>query len=1141
MRALRSAGAVLVAAIAAASAAAEKKPPEAALGAKRTAGPDPSLAGKLEVPRAEGPAGPRLEFEQFRYAVELQVSSKRQEEMRDLDKLIRLGGAPQEMPGWLFRLAELHWEEAQYLFFEANRRDDEIARTRDSAAAGRARAEKRQLEERQKAQQEEAIRLYKEVVRRFPDYPRLDEVVFFLGENLWRQQRRKEALEAYKALIGRFPKSRFVPDAWMAYGEYYFDQAEKVARNENLGKALESYKRAAARTESSVYGYALYKQGWVHYNLGAWAAALDLFRAVILFGELPTSTVAPEKKIALVREARKDYVRTYSHVGSPQTAAEEFKRVGGDPGWKEMLASLAALYFEEGKDREAALVYHHLVQLEPLGPQAPLYQSRIVTAAGRLGRKDLTVQQAQRFVKMLRDFEAAGAGKDAPGAKGLAAARAEAENVLRTLAVNYHQEWRKTRDEPVAGYAAQVYAAYLEVFPAAPHSYDMRFFHAELLFAQERWQEAGDEYSRVAAQDAEKASRKPPAPGKYFSAALEAAVHAYDVVAKRAEGPRRAAGDVRKPQPLTRERKQLVDACLQYLRFTPRGAKRVEVAYKAADVYYRHNQFPEAVRLFSGVALESPEHELAAYAANLVLDCANLQGDWRAMNDWARRFWQEEALLRAHPPLRADLARVIEQSTFKLVEPLEKERRHAEAAEAYLSFAQEWPASALAATALYNASVDLSLAGQPARALEVRDRLLRAFPSDPLAAKVILANARDHEAAGDFAEAAEAYERYFAGWRAQQARARAAKAPARAAARGRKPAPEPPPAAAPGPYEEARAQDALHDAGVLREGLSQPARAEADRTLFVETWPQAPEAPRVFLSIADLHARAGNRDKEVRQLQEYQQRWAQAPAEWLAVQARIARSLERAGNADAARKARAAALAFHRQRKLTPAQAGERGMPVVAAAMLDEVEPAFAAWDRITLDVKPRYLKSQLELKGKRLLQLEARYGEVVQTKQAEAAVCALTRIGALYARFARALVEAPVPREIRGQKELVREYRSQLAGAAEAPQGKAAEGMEIALAKSRELGVRNACTREAEAFLAKARPDKHGPVLEKLPEVAAPGRRERAVGYGLIDAPRPREARAAPPPARPPPALAIPAPPAAAPGPDRPPAEPRV
>jgi tetratricopeptide (TPR) repeat protein len=1141
VRALRVTGTALLLALAAAPAAAQKPAPEAALGAKRTEAPDPALAGKLEVPRAGAPAGPRLEFEQFRYAVELQVSSKRQEEMRDLDKLIRLGGAPQEMPGWLFRLAELHWEEAQYLFFEANRRDDEMARARDAAATGRLRAEKRKLEERQRAEQEEAIRLYREVVRRFPTYPRLDEVVFFLGENLWRQQRRKDALDAYKALIGRFPQSRFVPDAWMAYGEYYFDLAEKVSRNENLGKALESYKRAAARTESSVYGYALYKQGWVHYNLGAWAAALDLFRAVVLFGELPTSTVAPEKKIALVREARKDYVRTYSHIGSAQAAADEFKRVGGDPGWKEMLASLAALYFEEGKDREAALVYHQLVQLEPLGPQAPLYQSRIVTAAGRLGRKDLTVQQAQRFVKMLRDFEAAGAGKDASGAKGLAAARAEAENVLRTLAVNYHQEWRKTRDEPVAGWAAQVYAAYLEVFPAAPQSYDMRFFHAELLFALERWQEAGDEYARVAALDVEKASRTPPAPGKYFAAALEATVHAYDVVAKRAEGSgRRAGGDARKPQPLPRERKQLVDACLQYLRFTPRGGKRVEVAYKAADVYYRHNQFPEAVRLFSGVALESPGHELAAYAANLVLDCANLQGDWRAMNDWARRFWQEEALLRAHPSLRTDLARVIEQSTFKLVEPLEKERRHAEAADAYLAFAREWPASGLAATALYNASVDLSLAGQPARALEVRDRLLRAFPGDPLAAKVVLANGRDHEAAGDFAEAAEAYERYFAGWRAQQqVGARAAKGPAKAAARGRKAPAEPLPARAGGPYEEARAQDSLHDAGVLREGLSQAARAEADRTLFVETWPDAPEAPRVFLSIADLHARAGNRGKEVHQLEEYQRRWGQKPEEWLAVQARMARAHERAGNAEAARKARAAALAFYRQRKLAPAQAGERGMPVVAEAMLDEVEPAFAAWDRITLDVKPRYLKSQLEVKGKKLLELEARYGEVVQTKQAEAAVCALTRIGALYARFGRALVDAPVPREIRGRKELVQEYKSQLAGAAEAPQGKAAEGMEIALAKSRELGVRNACTREAEAFLAKARPDKHGPVLEKLPEIALPRPRERTLGYGLVDAPRPREARAAAAPAAPP--GAIPAPPAAAPGHDRPPAEPRA
>jgi tetratricopeptide (TPR) repeat protein len=1089
--------------------AAEDRRPEPGLGPKRQAAPDESLAGKLAPTRAAAQAAPRLEFEQFRYGVELQVSGIRRGEMESLEKLIRLGGSAQEMPSWLFRLAELHWEEAQYLFFEANRRDDQVAALGarpDARAVERLRGEKRELEGRSRTEQDEAIRLYRDIVKGWPQYPRLDEVVFFLGENLWRRQQRDEALKAYRALITRFPSSRFVPDAWMAFGEHYFDSAEKSARNENLKKALESYKRAAARTESSIYGYALYKQGWVHYNLGAWGEALDLFRAVILFGELPTTTIAPEKKIALVREAKKDYVRTYSHIGSAQAAQDDFKRVGGEDGWRDMLRNLAGLYFEEGKDREAIQIYHQLIQVDPLSPEAPLFQSRIVTCAGRLGRKDLAVQQAQVFVKMLRDIEAAGRAKDEKGKKALADARTDAENTLRTLAVNYHTEYRKTRDEPVGRLAAEVYAAWLGVFPEAAQVYQMRFFHAELLFALERYQEAGDEYGRVARLDAQRAAERPPRPGKYFSEALEGTVYAYDLVARKAEGQgKRTPGAG--PQPLSRERQQLLDACETYLKWQPAGAKRVEIAYKAADVYYRHNRFPEAVKLFGAIALESPRSEVAAYAANLVLDSLNLQSDWKGMSAWAQRFYREEELLRAHPSLKDDLARVIEQSSFKLIQEMEKEKRYGAAADAYLAFARDWPASKLAPAALFNASVDLSLAGQLDRALEVRDRLLKRYPDSPLSAQVVLANAADHEAAGDFEKAAEDSERYFAEWRKQQA-------PPPRPARGRRAArPEPPRPAAAGPYQEAKAQDALYNAGVFREGLSQYPRAEADRVLFVETWPQAKETPKVFLSIADLQAKGGNRAREVRQLEEYQSRFASAPDEWLAIQARIARAWDKAGNREAARKARTAALAFYRQKGLGPQGAGERGLGVVAEGMLIELEPAFASWDRITLDVKPKFLKSQLEVKGRKLLELEKQYGAVVQLKQAEPAVCALTGIGRLYDRMGRTILDAPVPKELRGRKELVQEYKAQLAAIAEAPQQKAVEGMEIAAAKSRELGVRNDCSREAEALLARAKPDKYGPVLEKLPAIAAPATPDRAQGYGLLAARKTFEPPPPPPP----------------------------
>jgi tetratricopeptide (TPR) repeat protein len=396
----RTVAAALALALCAGAARGETPRPtkEADLGQKRSVAPDTSLGGTLEVKKpAAGPAGPTLDFDTFRRGVEVTISAKRQEEIASLQKLIRLGGGKdEETPQWYFLLAELLWEDSQYYFFEANRRDDrliELGTRGDPKEIDRLTSEKNGLEAEQKKLQAQAVALYKAIIQRYPKYPRLDEVLYFLAQNLQKRDRNDpEALKAYRALIQGYPKSRFVPDSWMAFGEYYFERANKTERNANLQRALESYKHAAEYQESSVYGYALYKQGWVHYNLGNWSEALELFRAVIFFGEMPTSTVAQDRKLALVKEARKDYVRTYSHVGSPERAQEEFKRVGGETGWWDMLKTLAGLYFDEGKDRDAVLVYSSLIRERPLSVEAPFFQSHMVTCAGRLGRKDAAVQ-----------------------------------------------------------------------------------------------------------------------------------------------------------------------------------------------------------------------------------------------------------------------------------------------------------------------------------------------------------------------------------------------------------------------------------------------------------------------------------------------------------------------------------------------------------------------------------------------------------------------------------------------------------------------------------------------------------------------------------------------------------------------------
>jgi tetratricopeptide (TPR) repeat protein len=1098
---------------------------DADLGAKKSSAPDASLGGSLEAKKpSAGPVGPTIDFDTFRKGIEVNISGKRREEIQSLQKLIKLGGgSEEETPSWYFRLAELFWEESQFYFFEANRRDDkliELGTKGNTAEIDKLMAEKKALDAEQKKLQAQAVALYKAIIQRYPKYPRMDEVLYFLAQNLQKRDRNDaEAMKAYRALIKNYPRSQYVPDSWMAFGEFYFEKANKSDRAQNLNNALESYKHAAEFQESSVYGYALYKQGWVHYNLGNWNEALELFRAVIFFGSMPTSTVAQDRKLALVKEARKDYVRTYSHVGSAERAYDEFRKVGGETGWWDMLKTLAGLYFDEGKDRDAVLVYARLIKERPVSVDAPFFQSHIVTCVARMGRKDAAVQQAHVFVQLLLQVEGSADGKDPKNAKALQDARADAERTLRILAVQYHNEWKKTRDEPVAGYAAAVYGDYLSVFGNEPPAYELRFFHAELLYALSKFEEAGAEYERVAQAD-EAAVEKKEKAGKFFQDALENAVFAFDMVVKKLDETQKVqpGPDSRKRIPMAPARQKLADSCVRYLKFQPRGDKWVEIAYKAARLYYQHNAFGEASDLFTRIVLDHPTHEVAEYSANLVLDAYNLLGDWRNVSGWAKRFYANKALLEAHPRLKDDLARIIEGSAFKIIQEREQAKDWDGATDEYLAFARDWPQSQYASTALFNAAVNQVKASRLDRAMEIRDQFLQRYPDDKRAPEVLYDNAEAFEAMGDFAEAAERYERYFAGWRrAARPEASARAAPARKGKGKGRPVPVAAAPAAGGDrpvYAEKKATDAIINAAVFRAGLRDWARAEADSQAYLDTWPGGADAGRIFLSVADLHARRGQTQKELAQLEEYQKRYAKDPDEWLAVQERMAKLFEKAGNATTARRAYEQGLAYYRSHA---GAVKDRGLALVAQAELMDLEPEFAAYERITLNVPPKALKNQVQAKAKKLAALEAEYRKVVLRKQAEPAICALYRIGLAYSRFAKALYDNPVPREVKALgKEGIEMYRSQLAEAAEPLEQKAVDGYQLAVGASRDYGVVNACAREATDALRKAKPDAVQPSVEVVPPIAAVADDDAPQGYGLLAAlqaqatPRPGNARPA-------------------------------
>jgi tetratricopeptide (TPR) repeat protein len=145
---------------------------------------------------------------------------------------------------------------------------------------------------------------------RWSGWPRLDEAEFMLADRLTRIGKEEAARKYFKKLLVERPSSKFVPHAFLSFGEYYF------AKND-LENALKFYDKVLTFPNSEVADYARYKSAWCYFNQSDYKQALAEFTEISLHGR-------DEK---LVREARKDLVRTYVHVGDRFKAREFFAKV----------------------------------------------------------------------------------------------------------------------------------------------------------------------------------------------------------------------------------------------------------------------------------------------------------------------------------------------------------------------------------------------------------------------------------------------------------------------------------------------------------------------------------------------------------------------------------------------------------------------------------------------------------------------------------------------------------------------------------------------------------------------------------------------------------------------------------------------
>lgn len=536
-------------------------------------------------------------------------------------------------------------------------------RRRQYAAERQSRVQAEKAKRIEQAARRKAIAYYTVMATDYPNYSKIDEVLYYLAYEYEQAGDLKNARKVYYDLIQQAPNSPFIPNAYLAFGELFFQEAQTDPSKWDLAAAAYQKVIGYPPPKNKVYGYAHYKLGYVYWNKGDYVHAIDQFAKTIQYG-MKFSTMPNAKQLA--KAARRDMIPVYAVAGRADRAYGFFKPLSGDRGGSNkntlaMMNNLGQAYLDTGHYPDAITLYKDLLRRDR-GDKTCFYQAQITTAveAYKSSNKDAIVKELDRQLATRNSFD-----KGHHSAKATLQCDNKTADLMSETAMSWHLEAvgsggvRGTGDKKTMDLAAYLYKKITQNFTQAdfakfkfprivrqdwPTIYKIRYAMADLLYFQKEWAKCGPAFDAVVAEDPRGSDA---AEAAYASVLCYQKMydqeHKGDSAHKgRGLGPKGASKKDRKakndwaklkPKPFTPAQKGMITAFNRYICYIQpaKGDKKalhqyIEVKYARARTYYEAQHWEEAALGFRDIALNYPDHDAAIYAAQLYLESINVLG-----------------------------------------------------------------------------------------------------------------------------------------------------------------------------------------------------------------------------------------------------------------------------------------------------------------------------------------------------------------------------------------------------------------------------------------------------------------------------------------------------------------------------------
>ncbi len=968
--------------------------------------------------------------------------------------LQRYPDEPRYTPDVMFRLAELYYERSSDDQLLAMREYEEKLKATEANASAEPPPEP--LPDFQPS-----IAIYQQLITRFPTYALNDAVYYLLGYCLEKQNDFDNGQVAYRTLIGRYPKSKFVTEAWVRIGEYYFDAYNDKGA---LAKAAQAYEAAVKDKESPLYDKALYKLGWTYYKMDRFDEAVARFLALADYYEAQKKEKGADSGGDLRNEALQYAAISLADEkwGSIDKAKAAFAKLGPRPYEAEVYKKMGDVFFDQTRHAEAVAAYQLALSKNPTMDEAPFVQQRIVEAYERDRKLDEAFKESEKLASSYGPGTA-WYDKHKRDPDFISQVQAMAEKSLYGSAVYHHQQALALKqqgklDEAKAAFevAARAYASYLQRYPRSKNAYEVQFFAAECQYNSLQFATAAKNYDAV---------RDSTADSRYTKDAAFNAVLAWQKLLEQLQRDKKLAvypvlrskdrpeGETAKPIPLAEVEKGFLAASDAYLARYGKEDKAPGVAYKAAELYYAHNDFPEARKRFEAIIGSYPRNEVAKFATNLIVESYLIDKDWKSVEEVSARLAKNSAVIDPKSDLYKDLNKFKLAGRFKLADELMAKGDYDNAAKKYIELVDEDPKNEFADKALNNAAVCYENTRRFESALKLYERIFREYPNSKLADAALFRVAVNAENSYDFDKAVENYQRLVKDYPASKNR-----------------------------------EAALFNAGRLLEGQQRYREAAQTFTRYVELFPSAEDAPKNQYRAALLYERQGDPKGEIKALEAFVKKFASKPQQAELVvdaQKRIGEAYQKLGDEKAARRAFEEAAREFDRRGLKP-EAAPLAAEAAAQARFQLAEYVFKEFDRLKIGGRGKALENSFTVKRAAVKKVNDAYGEVFKYKRLEWTLASLYRKGFALERFGQTILETPTPPEVkRLGDEAVASYQDQLQQQTAALEDKAVESYVATLTEARKNRINDEWTKRTLEALNRYRPKEY-PVLKEPKSVVA-------------------------------------------------------